>query len=78
MFHLSDERMSDLSSLPFFSRFFSMLAPPCASVKRKNRLETLAKTKLFPCHAHWDVIFLTYMQNQGMRPGLSGSCALLL
>jgi hypothetical protein len=78
MSHLSDERMSDLSFLPFFSRFFSMLAPPCAPVKRQNRLETLMKTKLFPCHAHWNVIFLTYMQNRGMRPRLSGSCALLL
>ena len=78
MFPLSDECMSNLSSPPFFSLFFSMLAPPCASVKRKDRIETLARAKFFPCHEHWDVIFLTCMQNQGMRPGLSGSCALLL
>jgi hypothetical protein len=78
MVHLSDECMADLNFLPYFFYLFSMLAPPCTPVERKNRVETLARTRFFPCHEHWNVIFLTCIQNQGMCPGLSGSCALLL
>jgi hypothetical protein len=78
MSHLSDERMSDFKFSTFFFVLFFYANAVRHSCKTHEPEKPPVKTRLSPCYEHWNVMFLTYMQNQGMRPRRSGSCALLL